>query len=260
MTTRQHRTAFVASFVVLTLMLTSAASAYVLLSPARRWFPTPHAITVDSTGVASVTDSTKGVSATIAGINWWNGGGVNIANPSSGSVAYVLGDGRSDLIFSDPRRICTGTCLAATTIGYYDSGSTGVCTYSGGGSRTLAEITDSDVAFNLSYDYTTPGEPDGCSQEIYIDSVASHEFGHVIGLGHSSSSSALMYASVAYCSHKVVASDDVAGRDQLYNCSSWSEGGGGGGCTLLPAGSSCTSNSQCCSNSCKGKPGAKTCK
>ncbi len=34
----------------------------------------------------------------------------------------------------------------------------------------------------------------------------------------------------------------------------------GGGCTLLPAGASCTSNSQCCSNSCKGKPGNKTCK
>lgn len=37
-------------------------------------------------------------------------------------------------------------------------------------------------------------------------------------------------------------------------------GGGGGGCTLLPAGAPCTSNGQCCSNSCKGKPGAKTCK
>ena len=33
---------------------------------------------------------------------------------------------------------------------------------------------------------------------------------------------------------------------------------GGGGCS--PAGASCTSNSQCCSNNCKGKPGAGTCK
>lgn len=36
--------------------------------------------------------------------------------------------------------------------------------------------------------------------------------------------------------------------------------GGGGGCTLAPAGSPCTDNGQCCSNNCKGKPGAKTCK
>jgi len=37
-------------------------------------------------------------------------------------------------------------------------------------------------------------------------------------------------------------------------------GGGGGGCTLAPAGAPCTDGSQCCSNNCKGKPGAKTCK
>jgi V8-like Glu-specific endopeptidase len=34
--------------------------------------------------------------------------------------------------------------------------------------------------------------------------------------------------------------------------------GGGGGCA--PKGASCTANSQCCSNSCKGRSGAKTCK
>ena len=33
-----------------------------------------------------------------------------------------------------------------------------------------------------------------------------------------------------------------------------------GGCDLLPASSPCTANNQCCSNNCKGKPGAKTCK
>ncbi len=37
-------------------------------------------------------------------------------------------------------------------------------------------------------------------------------------------------------------------------------GGGGGSCDLGQIGDSCTSDSQCCSGSCKGKPGAKTCK
>lgn len=37
-------------------------------------------------------------------------------------------------------------------------------------------------------------------------------------------------------------------------------GGGGGGCDLGAAGASCTADSDCCSNSCKGKPGSKTCK
>ncbi|MGH9362484.1 MAG: S8 family serine peptidase, partial [Thermoanaerobaculia bacterium] len=35
---------------------------------------------------------------------------------------------------------------------------------------------------------------------------------------------------------------------------------GGGGPVCKPAGASCTANSDCCSNSCKGKPGAKVCK
>lgn len=37
-------------------------------------------------------------------------------------------------------------------------------------------------------------------------------------------------------------------------------GGGGGGCTDFPLGHSCSSDSECCSNKCKGKPNGKTCK
>jgi hypothetical protein len=65
-----------------------------------------------------------------------------------------------------------------------------------------------------------------------------------------------MYATVAYCVDKQVGSDDINGRNALYNCTLVE--GGGGGCS--PAGAACTSNSNCCSNSCKGKPGQKTCR
>ena len=37
-------------------------------------------------------------------------------------------------------------------------------------------------------------------------------------------------------------------------------GDGGGGCDLLPVGASCTIDSECCSSTCKGKTGSKTCK
>ncbi len=37
-------------------------------------------------------------------------------------------------------------------------------------------------------------------------------------------------------------------------------GDSGGVCELAPKGDSCTVNSDCCSNSCKGKQGNKTCK
>ena len=83
-----------------------------------------------------------------------------------------------------------------------------------------------------------------------------HEVGHVIGLAHSGTSSALMYPSVAYCDDKAIATDDTNGRNALYNCT-LNEGGGGG---CFPAGQACTSNSQCCSNSCKNGRGGKTCR
>jgi hypothetical protein len=42
------------------------------------------------------------------------------------------------------------------------------------------------------------------------------------------------------------------------NVSSWLSPSGGGSCS--PAGAACTTSAQCCSNNCKGKAGAKTCK
>lgn len=67
----------------------------------------------------------------------------------------------------------------------------------------------------------------------------------------------------------------VPGRDDSYgyglvqaaaaitslSCGGGSGGGGGGGtCTLGAVGDACTSNSDCCSSNCKGKPGNKVCK
>jgi hypothetical protein len=235
-------------------VVSTAAFGYVLLSPARRWFSadTPRQVNVDNRGVSSVTggDPDHGVTASVNAVKSWNGGGVTVTASSSSSVAYSQGDGVSDIIFGDPLHICTGTCLAATLTGYYSTSTTGTC-----GGLTVDKITDADVAFNLSYNYTTPAQG-SCSSEIYLDSVVAHEVGHVIGLAHSNSSGALMYPTVSYCNDKQVGTDDINGRNALYACT-LNEGGGG---SCDPPGASCTSNSECCSNSCKGKPGSKTCR
>ncbi|HEX4825989.1 MAG TPA: matrixin family metalloprotease [Candidatus Polarisedimenticolaceae bacterium] len=234
-------------------LLPTSASAYVLLSPARRWFnsDTPHQVNVDSHGVSTVTggDPDHGVTAAVNAVKSWNSGGVNVTTSSSGNVAYRQGDGISDIIFGDPLRICTGTCLAATLTGYYSTSVTGTC-----GGLTVDKVTDADVAFNLAYNYTTPAQG-SCSNEIYLDSVVAHEVGHVLGLAHSNDSGSLMYATVAYCQDKTQSSDDISGRNALYNCTLVE--GGGGGCS--PSGSACTSNSNCCSGICKGGR-TKTCR
>jgi matrixin len=234
----------------------TAASAFVLLSPPRRWFSTPRDVTVDSGGLASVNDGSRGVNAAVNAVNAWNGAGAGqIVRGAAGPVTYTLGDGRSDVIFSDPRNICKGSCIAATTTGYYDTGTTGTC-----GGLNVVAITDSDVAFNLGFNYTTTGENDGCSSEIYLEAVTTHEIGHLIGLAHSSATSALMYPSVAYCNNKGIASDDRSGAQTLYACTL--QTGGGGTCdndTVCEGNEDCTNCPADCAGRTNGKPAQRFC-
>lgn len=197
--------------------VSSAAFGYALLSPARRWFSTPKLVRVDSNGISSVTDSDHGVTAAVNAVTRWNnapgGPNINIVTSTSANVAYVQGDGISDIKFGDPLNICKGTCLAATLTGYYNNNQSGTC-----GGLNVVAVTDADIAFNLKYNWQTVAEGGTCSREIYLESVTTHEVGHLIGLAHSSSSSALMYPSVSYCVNKVLATDDTNGRNALYNC------------------------------------------
>ena len=58
----------------------------------------------------------------------------------------------------------------------------------------------------------------GCSGGGYIEDVATHEFGHVLGLDHSAVSDATMYAYINYCGQEMrtLAADDIAGVQALY--------------------------------------------
>ena len=53
---------------------------------------------------------------------------------------------------------------------------------------------------------------------FYIEDIAAHEFGHALGLGHSTSTSATMYPSVSSCSagNRTLDADDIAGARALY--------------------------------------------
>src|SRR6185436_5921677 len=87
-------------------VVSTGTFAYNLLSPARRWFSadTPRQVNIDNRGISSVTggDPDHGVTASVNAAKSWNGGGVNVVTSSSASVAYVQGDGVSDVIFADP--------------------------------------------------------------------------------------------------------------------------------------------------------------
>jgi hypothetical protein len=53
---------------------------------------------------------------------------------------------------------------------------------------------------------------------MFIEDIATHEFGHALGLGHSTIGEATMYPSVSYCSTSLrwLAEDDKQGAEYLY--------------------------------------------
>src|SRR5258706_11000550 len=89
-----------------TVMVSTAAFGYALLSPTRRWFnaDTPHQVNADNRRVSTVTggDPDHGVTAAVNAAKSWNGGGGNVTTSPSASVAYKQADGITDIIFGDP--------------------------------------------------------------------------------------------------------------------------------------------------------------
>ena len=198
-------------FALLTVLVVSSASAYVLLSPRRSWLVTPTVI-VDDRGLSSVTDGDGGATRTVSAITSnaaWNGAGSGtVLAAVKGSVAaWQLGDGIPMLNFRDPERVCKGSCLAATFTGFYRS--------VGGG---VNEIFDADIVTNTRFAWTSAGEPDGCASEFFIEGVQVHEVGHLLGLGHTNVTGATMYPSVSSCNNNpaTTEADDEAGINDLY--------------------------------------------
>jgi hypothetical protein len=58
----------------------------------------------------------------------------------------------------------------------------------------------------------------GCLSGFYIEDIAAHEFGHALGLGHSTSATATMYPSISSCvaGNRNLDADDIAGARALY--------------------------------------------
>jgi poly(3-hydroxybutyrate) depolymerase len=80
-----------------------------------------------------------------------------------------------------------------------------------------SRIIDADIVFwDANFQFVTGSS--GCSGSFFIEDIATHEFGHALGLGHSTVATATMYPSISTCSQqsRTLDADDIAGVRSLY--------------------------------------------
>jgi hypothetical protein len=190
------RLAFIAAAVALATGLSSRAQAYTLLGYI--WQQGSMTYYLNPTNMDLATSAIE--PAIRAGADAWrlqSGASFSFLFAGFSAQETNTNDGINLVMF---RNASSGSALATTYTWY-------------SGTRLLdADIVFWDAGFQF-YTGTT-----GCSGGFYIEDVATHEFGHALGLGHSAVGSATMYPSISTCSQgsRLLDADDIAAVLSLY--------------------------------------------
>jgi hypothetical protein len=175
---------------------TRETSGYVLSGPT--WAPGPVLYRVNTTNM-DLPDAV--IPAALAvGAGAWSSqtrAAFQFQYAGSSTVTTNTNDGVNVVMF---RNASSGSAIATTY--WWSSGS---------------RIIDADIVFwDGAFKFFTGST--GCSGGFYIEDIAAHEFGHVLGLGHSTVASATMYPSVSSCAtgNRTLDPDDIAGVEALY--------------------------------------------
>ena len=134
-----------------------------------------------------------------AAANWSEQSTANIRYVYSGTTtgSSIVANGKNEVFF---RNASNGSMAGAT---YYWYGSDG-------------KLREFDTLFYDGMKFF-PGSS-GCAYGLYLEDIATHEFGHGLGFGHSLISSATMWPSLGTCSQawRSLSSDDIAGVQKAY--------------------------------------------
>lgn len=209
----------------------SVAYTYSLLQPQRHWRLVPAQVCLKAPGHRSITadDPDGGLTATMQALNrnhpllvdtGWNV--VSSVGPALTAAVcptpWALGDGIPTIAFDEViKGACSGSCLAATFIGYYHCNDPlhpdGHCLIDDADVQTRKNRSD-----RAGGPYYSLYEPCTNGKEWNMEAIIVHEAGHQLGLGHSSVAGSTMYPSVSSCnaSGATISSDDASGLDALY--------------------------------------------
>jgi hypothetical protein len=187
----------------------AAASALMIADPAAyvhygpKWgtFQVPYYINPANADVSA----SAAITAIQAGANAWNSQtNANlqlyyVGQTSGSTLSY---NGKNEVFF---RNTSNGSVIAEAYWWYNSS----------------YKLVDADIVFyDGGFKFFTGSS--GCSSGLYIEDTAVHEFGHAIGLGHTSVAGATMTPKTSLCatSGRTLEADDIAGVEALYPPSS----------------------------------------
>ena len=176
------------------------------------WLESPIPYSVNDRGLAEIPNGSELVAVRAAFDAWEAVASADVDFDFRGTTSLrgVGLDGTNLVTFADDSGLLGSTTLAATFSFFKRSGGE-------------LRFEESDIAFNPNHEFTTSGE----SGRFDIQSVLTHEAGHMLGLDHSGLISSVMvpFASPDQTDQRVLMYDDIAGITQIYPASGAQEVG-----------------------------------
>jgi hypothetical protein len=134
-----------------------------------------------------------------AGTAAWNTTVSVLSYAGSTNKATAAYDGENTVFFADAS---SGGAIAVTYLWYYK--------------RTQVMLEFDMYFFEAAWRFFSLTRGNDCSGGFYYQTIATHEFGHAVGIDHNRCTSSIMYPYASYCGTNTVTDADLACLTKLY--------------------------------------------